>query len=105
MENLHAYVPTESPTVEIERPNSDKKVEVTLDNFHYTLMGGDQLTVARARGSQRIRSNSLRPRDRLEGIVPVCEDWHAKGCLLTVSFPSCPLTCRGGVIVTLTLNM
>ena len=55
MENLHEYVPTESSTVKIQRPYSDKKDEVTLDNFHYTLMGGDQLTVARARGSQRIR--------------------------------------------------
>lgn len=48
-------------------------------------IGGDQMTAARARGSQRIRSNSERGKDRLEGLQPVVEDWHAKVCLLGVS--------------------
>ena len=47
-------------------------------------VGGDQVTAARARGCQRVRSNSERGRDRLEGLQPVCEDWHAKVCLLGV---------------------
>ena len=47
--------------------------------------GGDQLTAARVRGSQRVRSNGQRGLHRLEGIAPVVEDWHAKGCLLSVS--------------------
>ena len=47
--------------------------------------GGDQLTAARVRSSQKVRCNSHRGCDRLEGLVPVVEDWHAKGCL-TVSF-------------------
>ncbi len=34
---------------------------------------------------KKIRSNSLRPLDKLQGLVPVCEDWHAKGCLISVS--------------------
>ena len=46
--------------------------------------GGDQMTAARARGSQRVRSNSERGKDRLEGLQPVVEDWHAKVCLLGV---------------------
>ena len=46
------------------------------------LFGGDQLTAARARGAQRIRSNSERPLDRLEGLEGVCEDWHAKATRL-----------------------
>ena len=43
------------------------------------------MTTARARGSQRIRSNSERGKDQLEGLQPVVEDWHAKVCLLGVS--------------------
>ena len=42
------------------------------------------MTAAQASGSQRIRRNSERGRDRLEGVKPVCEDWHAKLCLLGV---------------------
>ena len=55
-----------------------------MDKFHQILFGGDQLTVARARGSQRIRKNSERGNERLEGLTPVCEDWHTKLCLLGV---------------------
>lgn len=43
------------------------------------------MTAARIRSSQRVRCNSERGRDRLEGLQPVCEDWHAKVCLLRVS--------------------
>lgn len=85
MEELHQYVPTTTSVMEIERPDHGGNVEVVVDNFHYILMGGDQLSVARSRGSQRIRGNSCRPRDRLEGLVPVCEDWHSKGCFINVS--------------------
>lgn len=50
----------------------------------YLILGGDQMTSARVRGSQRIRSNSERGVDRLQGVVPVTEDWHAKMCFLEV---------------------
>lgn len=52
----------------------------------YDYVGGDQLTAARGRGSKRIRSNSTRGKDRLEGLEPIIEDWHAKVCLLGVSY-------------------
>ncbi len=42
------------------------------------------LTAARARESKDIRSNSRRGKERLEGVVPVIEDWHAKLCFLEV---------------------
>ena len=42
------------------------------------------MTAARARGSQRVRSNSERGKDQLQGLQPVVEDWHAKVCLLGV---------------------
>ena len=47
--------------------------------------GGDQLTAARIRGSQRIRSNSDSDLERLEGFTAVIEDWHAKVTFLGVS--------------------
>lgn len=86
MESLHNYVPTLSLTETVQLAGTeDEEVEVDLAEFHYTLMGGDQLTAARARGSKRVRSNSENPKERLEGLLPVCEDWHAKQCLLGVS--------------------
>ena len=66
----------------------DGKEEVSTihnDTFHKILFGGDQLTAARTRGAKRLRSNSERPLDKLEGFEPVCEDWHAKGVLLAAS--------------------
>lgn len=60
-------------------------VNVRYSILHYAQSaGGDQMTCARVRGSQRIRSNSERGVDRLQGVVPVTEDWHAKQCFLEV---------------------
>ena len=84
MTNLHQYVPTKTSVSKSTVPGSDEEVEIVEDTFHTILFGGDQMTAARARGSQRIRKNSERGRDRLEGLKPVCEDWHAKLCLLGV---------------------
>lgn len=47
-------------------------------------VGGDQMTVSRVRGMRRIRSNSARGKDRLEGLYPMVEDWHAKVIFLEV---------------------
>lgn len=49
-----------------------------------TLVGGDQLTTARARGAQLIQSDYDSSKDRLAGLLPVTEDWHAKMCLMKV---------------------
>ena len=49
------------------------------------------LTAKRARGAQHIRENSDRKRHRLEGIILIIEDWHAKMCLVGVSH--CYLVC------------
>ena len=50
----------------------------------YVYVGGDQMTAARVRGSQRIRSNSDTDIDRLEGVTGAVEDWHAKVVFLQV---------------------
>ncbi len=60
------------------------QAELIYDDFHKILAGGDMLTAARARGSQRVRRCGQRPKERLEGILPVCEDWHCKAVLMGV---------------------
>ena len=68
----------------VELLELSEPVKVQLDYFHNILVGGDQLTCARVRGGQRIRENSCTGRKRLEGLVPVIEDWHAKVCFMQV---------------------
>lgn len=41
------------------------------------MFGGDQLTVARARGAQHAQENSVDGFGRLDRLISVCEDWHA----------------------------
>ena len=57
----------------------------SVDNIqlHPVLFGGDQLTVARMRGTQDTEET---PVHRLQGIVSVIEDWHARVALLKVYF-------------------
>lgn len=85
LDHLHKYVPTKTDEESVEVPGLQEPVEVTNDQFHPIVFGGDQMTAVRARGAQRIRSNSDRAKDGLEGVVPVAEDWHAKVCILGVS--------------------
>ena len=56
--------------------------------YAMTLVGGDQLTVAQICGSQRIRGNSDTNEERLDGLLLVAEDWHAKVCFMEVRLRS-----------------
>ena len=86
LEDLHKYVPmvTSVTKTSVTVEGEVEDCSITEDHFHRILLGGDQLTAARVRGAQRIRSNSERSLDRLEGFEPTSEDWHAKGILLAV---------------------
>ena len=53
--------------------------------FFSILFGGDQLTAARMRGTQALRDTQEKCVDRLEGLVPVIEDWHARMALMKVT--------------------
>lgn len=77
MENLQQYVPLEAEVEKLLIPGIGKR-EVHADTFHHVLFGGDQLTAKCTRGSKHVCSNSLRGKDRLEGLKPVVEDWHVK---------------------------
>ena len=86
LEELHKYVPVVTSTFQshVLIEGEVDECTITNDKFHRLLFGGDQPTAARARGAQRVRSNSERPLDKLEGFEPICKDWHAKGVLLRV---------------------
>jgi len=78
MESIQKYVPF----------TIDKSI--TLDGVPKTdiletcLFGGDQLTCARARSAKRHRQDSATPLEKLDGLEPVVEDWHAKMRLFEV---------------------
>lgn len=84
MDKIHEYVPSKHVTESFSLFEGEADVEIDEEFFHQILLGGDQLTVARARGSIAARLDHLTRRERLEGILPVIEDWHAKQCLLKV---------------------
>lgn len=85
MKSLHKYVPTKAHQKTYHLDNEDLVCEEGL--HHRILFGGDQLTVRRSRGAQAARSNDDRTLHayRLDGPVPVTEDWHARMTLLRVS--------------------
>lgn len=82
---LHQYVPMKECTAAVDIPEMEDATEVKVQSMHTLLLGGDQLTAERARGACRVRQNSQSAAGRLEGIIPVAEDWHAKVCFLEVS--------------------
>lgn len=80
LQHYQTYVPSANNEKEVpETGTTPDKRYVT------TLVGGDYLSVARARGAQLIRSTSELTKHTLAGILPVAEDWHAKVCFMEVS--------------------
>ena len=61
----------------------DMRSDHQTESFHFF-----NTLAARIRGAQRIRRISYNGQDRVEGLVPVVEDWHAKVCFLKVLFCS-----------------
>ena len=81
---MHQYVPTKSERKTIHVPCTEYTEVVLSENPHHLLIGGDQLTSERIRGAQSLRKNSTTATGRLDGFVPVSEDWHAIVCFLQV---------------------
>ena len=77
LDALHKYVPTttSNKTVQIcEESEAIRALDIDIHHFRHILLGGDQLTVARIRGTQCALSNSENGSERLEGFIPVIED-------------------------------
>ena len=53
---------------------------------HPLCMGGDQLTAARMRGARKSKVYEATVTKRLEGLVPVADDWHTKTSIFGVSY-------------------
>ena len=76
--------------------NENKMDEMTEELQHYIPvdyagrpvsigLGGDQLTVERARTCQHLRKHSINSVDQLGGYVPFAADFHAEMILLQAS--------------------
>lgn len=81
------YVPTMEAEGCLVLPNGS---QVVFDNtqFDTKLIGGDQLTACRVRGTQLLRDSQDKRVDRYEGLKPVAEDWHARMVLMQVNYIS-----------------
>ncbi|XP_019858884.1 PREDICTED: uncharacterized protein LOC109587103 isoform X2 [Amphimedon queenslandica] len=77
MDELHKYVP------KVLKHQGSTKEE---DRLYQVLAGGDQVTVVRARSAIGIRRTHDTNTEKLKGIVPVVEDWHARLTLLQAIF-------------------
>lgn len=87
LDALHKYVPGCTSTQSIDfdtHGGSIRSVDVQVQFFTHILIGGDQLTASRIRSAQRVLRNSESRNERLEGFIPVIEDWHTKMCFLEV---------------------
>lgn len=82
--HLYQYVPSKECTNLVYIPSKDQFVLKESALVHNVLFGGDQLTAARVRGAIKAMANNPTPQTRLEGVVPVIEDWHAIVVLLQV---------------------
>lgn len=84
MAHLHQYVPSVNRSEE-KMISPDEAFSQEKAKFHQILVGGDQLTVARARSAIKVKVNSFTPSKKFSGIIPVVEDWHTKANFLGVS--------------------
>lgn len=82
MLDFHHYVPTKRLTNQVTINGLDR-TEVN-EQLYPLALGGDQLSVARYRGSKVIRRISTTPSKRLEGLFATVEDWHTQVVLLKV---------------------
>lgn len=81
LEEYKKYVPSKPVTLEEPIPGTN----ITSDQSYVTtLLGGDYLSVARARGAQYIRGTAELEKHRLNMFLPTAEGWHGKVCFLEV---------------------
>ena len=85
MDQVHKLVPCKTTQSNYRLPDGDVQSFVG-ETFHQLLLGGDQLTAARCRGSAAARCDSDTKKERLYGLIPVSEDWHGKYRLCKVCY-------------------
>ena len=67
LQHVQMYVPSNTVEKELILPNKEI-LKYTEEHYAVTLLDGDQLTVARSRGAQKIRSNSIKSENKLEDL-------------------------------------
>ena len=82
LQDLSQYIPQRGDSHVLNEDNEDDSL--LIHNCHHILLGGDQLTAVRARSAIRMRQNSETGSGKLQGFIPIVEDWHAKVILLGV---------------------
>eukprot|EP00731_Ephydatia_muelleri_P000852 Em0001g852a len=98
LDELHKYVPrtTTMQTIDVcTGGGGTTAVDIHVNTFSHIPLEGDQLTVARIRGSQRVEFNAENGDERLEGFFPVIEDWHTKMCFMEVIWKRLYNSCSG----------
>jgi L1 cell adhesion molecule like protein len=83
LEAHHMYVPTIASKKKIALPHGEF-MEVPNTDMWNILLGGDQLTVARARGAALVTASHDTTKDQLKGPIPTIEDWHCRMTLMKV---------------------
>ncbi len=83
LDDYMKLVPTIAATGNYLLPNHST-VEFDATQFHGIPFGDHQLTVARMRGTQILRATEETAVKRLQGILPVVEDWHTRMTFLKV---------------------
>ena len=85
MTEMHKYVPTKLYEEEYFDEDEDDVIRLSRASIHPILIGGDQLTACRARGAKKAKVNSFVAESRLDSLIPVAEDWHARFNFIEVS--------------------
>ena len=67
---------TNSEMIEIEDRLLERYTDIDKDYKKFIFFGGDQLTEERARNMQFARMDGKTPKERLQGLWPIFEDWH-----------------------------
>ncbi len=93
LDHLMQFVPALSKEIDVALPDGSM-IKLDDTKFFKIFLGGDQLTVARVRGTQALRVTQDRAMDRLQGLIPVNEDWHARMALIKVSGDGVFEVCR-----------
>ena len=76
MIEIHQYAPCEH--YQDEYVDGDEVISISKTKLHPILLGGDQLTASRARGAKKAKVNSFESESRLDGLIPMAEDWHTR---------------------------
>ena len=83
--HIHDYVPTKFGHNCHHDEATGETINIPVADVHPILIGGDQLTAARVRGAKKAKINSIEASKRLEGLIPVAEDWHVRLNFIEVS--------------------